>query len=355
MTTGVVSRRRAVGLLAGATAASLALVRRPQAQAPDKLTYQTGWRAQAQHGGIYQAIGAGIYRQHGLAVEMRHGGPQLDINTLLLSGQVDFIESNLFGALNYARENLPGIAVAAFFQKDERVLLAHPGVGNDSLPALKGKTILISTAGRQSFWQWLKAKYGYTDDQARPYTFSMAPFLSDKNMCQQGFLTTEPFVLRAAGVNPVIHLLADHGFDNYQSLMMCSPRLVSEKADVVQRFVDATIKGWASYLAGDPAPGNALIKRDNPDMTDDRIAYAISTMREYKLADGGDAARLGLGAMTAERWRSFTGTWSRLAHCRVAWPSTGFSPCSSSTSASGCCRRRGAGPTAGESRRCKRR
>jgi len=306
MTTRALSRRRTAGLLMGSAAAiSFAGARRSRAQALDKLTYQTGWRAQAQHGGVYQAIGAGIYRQHGLDVEIRHGGPQLDINTLLLAGQVDFIESNLFGALNYARENLPGIAVAAFFQKDERVLLAHPSVGNDTLPALQGKPILISTAGRQSFWQWLKAKYGYTDEQARPYTFSMAPFLADKNVCQQGFLTTEPFVMRKAGVDPVIFLLADHGFDNYQSLMMCSPRLVNEKAEIVQRFVDATIKGWASYLGGDPAPANTLIKRDNPDMTDDRIAYAIETIRKYRLADGGDAARLGLGAMTAERWRTF--------------------------------------------------
>ena len=304
MTIRGVSRRRTGGLLLGA-AASVVAAGRPRAQALDRLTYQTGWRAQAQHGGIYQAIGTGLYRQHGLEVEVRHGGPQLDINSLLLAGRVDFIEGNLFGAFNYACENLPGIAVAAIFQKDERVLLAHPGVGNDSLPALKGKPILVSTAGRQSFWQWLKAKYGYTDEQARPYTFSLAPFLADKNMCTQGFVTTEPFELRAAGVDPVIHLLADHGFHNYQGLMMCSPRLVTDKADVVQRFVDATIKGWASYLACDPAPGNALIKRDNPDMTDDRIAYAIATMRQHMLAEGGDAARLGLGAMTAERWRSF--------------------------------------------------
>jgi NitT/TauT family transport system substrate-binding protein len=304
MTNRGVSRRRVAALLPLGAAVSV-LPRRPRAQLLDKLTYQTGWRAQAQHGGIYQAIATGLYRQHGLEVEVRHGGPQLDINTLLLAGRVDFIESNLFGALTYARESLPGIAVAAAFQKDERVLLAHPGVGNDSLPALKGKPILVSTAGRQSFWQWLKAKYGYGDDQLRPYTFSLAPFLADKTTCTQGFLTTEPLALRAAGVDPVIHLLADHGFANYQGLMMCSPALVNEKAELVQRFVDATLKGWASYLGVDPSPGNVLIKRDNPDMTDDKIAYAITTMRQHKLVDDGDAATLGLGAMTGDRWRSF--------------------------------------------------
>jgi NitT/TauT family transport system substrate-binding protein len=304
MTARRVSRRRSATLLSLGAALSV-VPRRPRARPLDRLIYQTGWRAQAQHGGIYQAIATGLYSQHGLEVEVHHGGPQLDINTLLLAGRVDFIESNMFGALTYARENLPGVAVAAVFQKDERVLLAHPGAGNDSLPALKGKPILVSTAGRQSFWQWLKAKYGYSDDQLRPYTFNLAPFLADKVMCTQGFLTTEPLALRAAGVDPVIHLLADHGFANYQGLMMCSPALVNEKAELVQRFVDATLKGWASYLGGDPSPGNALIKRDNSDMSDEKIAYAIATMRQHKLADDGDAATLGLGAMTAARWSSF--------------------------------------------------
>ena len=305
MTTFNLGRRRATRALLASVATLPFGLRAARAQKLDKFIYQTGWRAQAEHGGFYQALGAGIYKAHGLDVEIRQGGPQLDANTLLLAGRVDFIEGNTFGSINYARENLPGLALAAFFQKDMRVLLSHPGVGNDSLPALKGKPILIATAGRQSYWQWLKAKYGYAEEQARPYTFNMAPFLADKNISQQGFLTSEPFALRQAGVDPVIHLLADHGFDNYQGLLMCLSKLPEEKPDAVQRFVDATIKGWASYLDGDPAPANALIKRDNPDMSDDKIAYAIEVMRKSGLVASGDAVRLGLGAMTKERWHSF--------------------------------------------------
>jgi NitT/TauT family transport system substrate-binding protein len=302
--TTTLSRRRLVGsALLGSTA--LVGLRAARAQTADKFVYQTGWRAQAEHGGYYQALATGLYKAHGLDVEIRQGGPQMDANALMLAGRCDFIEGNTLGALNFARENLPGLCVAAFFQKDMRVLLSHPGVGNDSLEALKGKPILIATAGRQSYWLWLKARYGYGDEQARPYTFNMAPFLADKNLSQQGFLTSEPFALRAAGVDPVIHLLADHGFDNYQGLLMCLPKTAAEKADAVQRFVDATIKGWASYLGGDPSPGNALIRKDNPDMTDDKIGYAIDVMKKSRLLMSGDAEQFGLGAMSARRWHSF--------------------------------------------------
>ena len=250
-----ISRRAVIGGIAAA-----AVTRPTHAQTLDKIVYNTAWRAQAEAGGAFQAAATGIYRQYGLDVEIRQGGPQTDLNALLLAGRVDIIESNGFAAFNFARDNLPGVTIAAMFQKDPRVLLSHPGVGNDTLAALKGKTILVATAGRTSYWLWLKAKFGYSDEQIRPYTFNMAPFLADKTLTQQGLLTSEPFELKKIGIDPVIHLLADNGFEHYQNTIMTSPKLVAEKPDLAQRFVDATIKGWMSYMTGDPGPGDAMIK-----------------------------------------------------------------------------------------------
>ncbi len=275
------------------------------AQPLTKVSYQAGWLAQAEQGGFYQAIANGLYKQYGLDVEIRKGGPQIDVNAPFLAGRADFTDSNGFSVVNYVREGLPGVAVAAFFQKDPRVLLSHPNVGNDTLESLKGKPILVATTGRQSYWLWLKAKYGYSDEQARPYTFNMAPFIADKSISMQGLLTSEPLDLKTAGINSVIHLLADHGFDNYATVVLASPKMIAERPEIVQKFVDATIKGWATYLNGDPSPGNALIKRDNPDMSDEKIAYSIASMKKNGILDSGDAKTLGLGAMTTERWKRF--------------------------------------------------
>jgi NitT/TauT family transport system substrate-binding protein len=300
-----ISRRHMLTAIAGGALLAAPLVRRTSAGTLDKLVYQTGWLPQAEHGGLYQAVGAGIYKEYGLDVEVRKGGPQLDINTIFLAGRVDFIESNSFAVFNYVRQSLPGIAVAAYAQKDPRVLLSHPGVGNDTLESLKGKTILVATSGRQTFWQWLKAKYGFVDEQARPYTFNMAPFLANKTWTQQGFITSEPFDMRRAGVDPVIHFLADEGWGNYLNITLASPKMVAEKPDLIQRFVEASMKGWQSYLEGDPSPGNALIRSANPDMTQEKIDYAIATMNKWGIFKSGDALELGLGAMTDERWKRF--------------------------------------------------
>lgn len=306
MKTKRLSRRSAVGLMVGGvTASSIVGLRPARAQTLEKLSYQTNWRAQAEHGGFYQALATGLYKEAGLDVEIRQGGPQLDVNATLLAGRADVVETDASRTFNFARDNVPALTIAAIFQKDVRALLSHPGVGNDTLPALKGKPILIGAAGRTSFWLWLKAKYGYSDDQIRPYTFNFAPFLADKNISMQAFITSEPFAIRQAGVDPVIHLLADHGFVNYSDILVVLPKTAAERKDVVQRFVDASVKGWKSYLGGDPAPANALIKAANPDMTDDKIAYAIKVMREAGIIGGGDAATLGIGALNTARWNNF--------------------------------------------------
>jgi NitT/TauT family transport system substrate-binding protein len=274
--------------------------------AAESVNFGTDWKAEAEHGGYYQAIAAGIYRQHGLEVTLRQGGPQVNHAQLLAAGRLDFnIAPNSFGPLNFISENIPMAAVAAIFQKDPSVLIAHPGQGDDSLAALKGKPIMIGSDTRITSWMFLKNKYGYSDDQIRPYTFSVAPFLADPRAVQQGYLSSEPFTIEAQGVKPVVLLLADAGYSSYGSLIQTSDRLVRENPDLVQRFVDASIEGWYGYLYGDPTPANELIKRDNPEMTDALLAYGVAKIKEYGIVASGDAKTNGIGAMTEARWRDF--------------------------------------------------
>jgi NitT/TauT family transport system substrate-binding protein len=298
---------RVVHAVIVALAAGLAFGR--AAAAMETVTFGTDWKAEAEHGGYYQALATGIYKKYGLDVKLEEGGPQVNHSELLAAGRLDFdIAPNSFIPLNFVEQAIPMIAVAALFQKDPSVLIAHPGQGDDSLAALKGKPIMIGADTRVTSWQFLKKKFGYSDDQIRPYDFSVAPFLADPKAIQEGYLTSEPFTIEEHGVKPVVLLLADAGYDSYGSLIETSQKLVREKPDLVQRFVNASIAGWYSYLYGDPAPANALIKRDNPEMTDALLAYGRSKLKEYGIVDSGDAKRLGIGAMTAQRWRHFFAT-----------------------------------------------
>jgi NitT/TauT family transport system substrate-binding protein len=274
-------------------------------RAEDHVTFGLDWKAEAEYGGYYQAAATGIYARHGLSVTIQEGGPQINHMQLLMAGRLDF---NLGGerAIEFAQRNLPFMAVAAIFQKDPAVLIAHPGQGNDSFPALKGKPIELGADTRNGWWRFLAAKFGYSDSQIRPYTFSLAPFLADKRMVQQGYLGSEPFLIREkAGFDPVVLLVADGGYAAYANIITTSVKLVTEHPDLVQRFVDASIEGWYSYLYQDPTPANKLIRAANPDMPEDLLAYGRKVMIEHGTVDSGDALKLGIGAMTDARWAEF--------------------------------------------------
>jgi NitT/TauT family transport system substrate-binding protein len=290
-----------------ALAALLLLGAGRMALADDAVTIGTDWRAEAEHGGIYQALATGLYKKYHLDVTIRQGGPNLNQAQLLAAGRYDFsVQSNSFELLNFIRAGVPVVAVASAFQKDPQVLIAHPGAGNDTLAAMKGKPILISAASRENFWKFLVKRYGFTDEQIRPYTFNMTPFLADRQAIQQGYLTSEPYAIElATGEKPVTILLADQGYQSYAALIATTRSTIDGKPDLVQRFVRATMEGWASYLGSDPSPANALIKKDNAEMTDAILAHAIEGMKQYGLVQSGDAETQGIGAMTDKRWHDF--------------------------------------------------
>jgi NitT/TauT family transport system substrate-binding protein len=274
-----------------------------------KVTYGTNWFAQAEHGGFYQAVATGIYKAHGLDVTIKMGGPQVNGTQLLMGGAIDFFMGYGSDAIKAIQEGIPKVTVAAIFQKDPQVLIAHPEASAKTLADLQGKPIFVSSAANTTYWPFLKAKFNYTDAQKRPYNFNPGPFLADKTSVQQGYLSSEPLAIKKqGGFEPTVFLLADFGYEPYSTTIECKQELVDKNPDLVQRFVDASIKGWYSYLNGDPSPGNELIKKDNPEMTDEQIKYGIEKMKQYGIVVSGDATSKGIGAMTDERWKSFFDT-----------------------------------------------
>ena len=280
--------------------AALALGALPLARADDKLVVLTTWFAQAEHGGLYQAVATGIYKKYGLDVTVKSGGPQVNGVQLLLAGQADFIMSYDFAILQGVERGFPLVTVGAPFQFDMQGVLAHEDV--KSLGGLKDKTILVAGTGTTYWWPWLKAKYGYSDAQMRPYTFNLQPFFADHNIAQQAFASSEPYQAAQKGVKANFLLLADDGYPPYTGAITTTQKTVAERPDVVARFVKATIEGWKSFM-DDPAPAIEIVKKENPNMTDGQIAYAMQRMRDMKVVTGGDAAKLGIGAMSDERWK----------------------------------------------------
>src|SRR6266700_4125909 len=277
------------------------------AQQLDKVRFGTNWVAEPEHGGFYQALADGTYRQYGLEVTIVPGGPQVNNRILLPVGRLDFFMSaNLLQAFDAVAHKVPTISVAAMSQKDPQVLIAHPDAGVENFEDLKKLTLFVSNEGVATYFQWMKSEFGFSEAKVKPYTFNPQPFLADKNSAMQGYVTSEPYAIeQQGGFRPKIFLLADYGFDTYSTLIETRRDLVENKPDLVRRFVEASILGWYHFLYDDNAPARALIRKDNPEMTDALIAYTVENLKRYGIVDSGDTLKVGIGAMTDARVQRF--------------------------------------------------
>jgi NitT/TauT family transport system substrate-binding protein len=290
---------------------------------PDKVSFGTNWVPEAEHGGFFQAVADGTYAKYGLDVTIVPGGPNDNNRMLLIAGKLDFfMAANTLMSFDAVANKVPVVSVAAIFQKDPQVLLSHPESKITKLEELKPLTLFVSKEGISSYFQWLKTEYGFSEKNVRPYTFNPQPFIADPQSAMQGYVTSEPFAIeKAAHFKPGIVLLADYGFNTYSTLIETRSELVDKKPDLVQRFVDASIIGWYHYLYGDNAPGNALIRKLNPEMTDELLTYSIARMKEYGIVDSGDTLRDGIGAMSDQRAASF---FDKMVRAGVVRPDIDF-------------------------------
>ena len=285
----------------------------------DKVSFGTNWVAEAEHGGFFQAVADGTYAKYGLDVTIVPGGPNDNNRMLLIAGKLDFfMAANTLMSFDAVANNVPVVTVAAIFQKDPQVLLTPPESKVTKREDLKPLTLFVSKEGISSYFQWLKSESGFSEEKVRPYTFNPQPFLANKQSAMQGYVTSEPYAIeKSAGFKPGIILLADHGFNSYSTLVETRRDLIDKKPDLVQRFVDASMIGWYNYLYGDNTAANAMIRKLNPEMTDELIAYSIARMKEYGIVDSGDSLRDGIGAMTDARMASF---FDKMVRARVVRP-----------------------------------
>src|SRR3984885_5292871 len=323
MNPALLLRALTVGLAAILATAVMSMTPGLAQTALDKVSFGTNWVAEAEHGGFFQAVADGTYKAYGLDVTIVPGGPNDNNRMLLIAGKLDFfLSANTLMSFDAVANNVPLVSVAAIFQKDPEVLLTHPESKATKLEDLKPLTLFVSKEGITSYFQWLKSEYGFSEDKVRPYTFNPQPFLADRYSAMQGYVTSEPYAVeKAAGFKPGIILLADFGFNTYSTLVETRRDLIDKKPDLVQRFVSASLVGWYNYLYGNNAAANAMIKKLNPEMTDELLAYSIARMKEYGIVDSGDSLHDGIGAMNDARMASF---FDKMARAHVVRPDVDY-------------------------------
>ena len=267
--------------------------------------FTLNWLPTPDHAGYYAAKISGIYEKYGLDVEIRPGGPQTNVHQLLAAGQTDMIMGTTMRALNARREGVPIVTVASWYQKDATTFMLHPGNNAANLADLKTVPLFIPSIARVNYWPWLKAKFGFTDDQLRPYDFSYRTWAVTPTGASQGYITGDKLNMAGVGVpNGRSMLLADFGWNQYINTVDALDEMVAKKPDVIRAFLKATAEGWQQYLR-DPTSVNKELTRLNPDLPLETAVYGYDVIRNYKLLGVSSASEGKIGQISDSRMKAF--------------------------------------------------
>lgn len=288
-------------VLAGAAAIGTAAIIRPRgARAATKIRIMTNWFAEAEHGNFYHAVASGAYERAGLDVELRPGGGGLNPMQIMVGGEADVVMSYDIQILNSFEKGVPVKAIFTSYQYDLIGMMVRPNV--NSLAEMKGRKVYFGASGYSTYWPWLKKKYGYTDDMAGVKGQNLQTFITDQTSGVIGYSTSEPYIAQQQGIAAKFLLFGNDGYPTYGNTMATTDPFIRKDPDAIARFTKVSCEGWKAYMA-DPSIGNTLIKKMNPKMDDGQIAFTIKKMRDDKVLDSGDAASMGVGVMTPERWK----------------------------------------------------
>ena len=263
------------------------------------VTLALNWYPEVEHGGFYAALVHGYYAEAGLDVKIFPGGPDVKVVPQVATGAVTFGVTNADDVLFGRAQQAPVVAVLAPLQTSPRCLIVHAKSGIRTFADLKNMTLAMSSKG--AFAQFLRKKLPLEGVQIVPYSGNVAQFLLREDYAQQGYVFSEPFVIREQGGDPKVLMLRDIGFNPYTSLLVANEKTLAKDPKLVKKMAAAVRRGWEKYLQ-DPQATNEKIHALNPEMGLDILEFGAETIRP--LVVDASTEKDGLGYMTAERWQT---------------------------------------------------
>lgn len=261
------------------------------------IVLQTDWYPQPEHAGFYHAFEAGYYEEVGLNVEIRPGANISNVPQMVATGRIQFALGTSDNVTMAVSRGIPLAAVFPYFQHDPQCIMTHKSSGITELEQLDGRTVMITPGG--GYVQYMQKTLDIKM-QIVPLNYSLTRFLADPEFAQQCFLTNEPFYTTQNGVDTQIIPLSTSGFDPYR-VIYANADYVRDNPEIVDKFIEASRRGWEAYANGDGALAHAAIAKLNSQHSDESMAWSKQAMAEYNLIDGYEDRGEFLGRFNRER------------------------------------------------------
>ena len=218
-------------------------------EANEKVSLQLHWKYQFQFAGFIVAKEKGFYDEVGLDVELKEYDFSIDIVDDVANGKSTYGIYNSNILIEYLQESSIKL-VSSYFKRSALVLITSQEIKN--VKELVGKSIMSMT--KEDFvlnFNSVLEKFDVDINELNlvKHTYKIDDFAQRRVDAMTAFISDQPYKLDKLGVKYNIINPSDYGTFNLQLELFTSNEEVLNHPDRVEKFRDASIKGWEYAFA----------------------------------------------------------------------------------------------------------
>lgn len=252
------------------------------------------------HVGFFAAKEQWWYREAGMEVEILKGEGSADAVRRMGTGVVDFAFADLGSLILGRSRGLKVKALGVVGEKDPSVMISLKSAGIRTPKDLEGKSIGALTASAlRDTWPPL-AQHNNVDVKKvtwvdMPSSAYVASLMSRKVHAIATYAYTLPgYEVQAKKIGEEVSVLyyADFGVDTYGPGLVTSEQMIKDKPDLVRRFVQASMRGYA-WSFEHPEEAVRLFLKSHPEASPERVRAEARVTADLMLTPY--AAKEGIG------------------------------------------------------------
>ncbi len=214
-----------------------------------ELTLGLSWVHQAQFAGPYYADQNGLYKQEGLRVKFVPASIDHDPLDRFLAGEYDFVIAQPDGLIKARSQGQKVTAIAATYRIHPEEFLARVESGIKTPEDFRGKKVGVSYSEKLILKAMLRrAGVDPSAVEVVSRAQGLESVLSGAVDVQAGWVTNEGLAAEQRGIELNRIIPYDHGVTFYADLYAVRDSLIANEPELVEKFLRATVRGWAVAL-----------------------------------------------------------------------------------------------------------
>jgi NitT/TauT family transport system substrate-binding protein len=233
------------------------------------VTFQLNWVSGGPNAGFEAAVAQGFYKDAGLDVTVVQGNGSANTAQLVANGRAQLAYADAVAVMQLIAKGAPMKIIATVYQSNPNALMALKKTGIKSFQDLKGKKVGVPSGSSQTTMLPLLLEANHLKDSDinmidMPPASMVPALLQGQVDAVLGSIDAYQIQAESQGAQLDVYRFADYGVPTVSTSIFASDDYLKNNAEVVKKFVAASLKGW-TFAIDHPEQAIQDVKKVFPD------------------------------------------------------------------------------------------